>query len=986
MKKVVGLFLVFAMLIGFIGPGNIVFAGEEKEVTDKVTQSPPDVILKNAKWDNATNQYVDKYIIQDGVVVDDTIKPANGQFIEIVYKWSVPDMSGSGIKEGDYFLVDLPDLTYLKAAGFNPNEEQPIMVPKAGDPAEQESLGTAIVDTNAGHIKAKFNALAVAKQEITNGFFQLKFQATNHLNVTYNAAAPAGEDKIVITKRDVATQPLGTGQNSHKLLLDKRGAEYNYQPPTGGTELRLGWTVYVNYDQLVKYHETGELDERNNLWMEDRMSDSALKILEDYIYVYIDEFLATPEGKLSNYAYYTPNYRAGVSKAVKLVKSTGADADYDAFKARVQALPIDKEAITVYLYQAKDESDRDGLLICFGNINEREALSYDAYGDKVDSTLVGILDKFRNPTDGTDPRITEEQVVKTKELYGLDGDDTTPMKKAVAFRVFFHTLPKNDGKFANVANVSWDGGSAEPVAIMAKYAKFSAGAGYTDTTAAIVEKKWEGKVGGPVKVNLLQNGNPYKSVTLGVAAPANENEVKEWIHVFSKLPEKDSSGKLYTYSVEEVAVDGYETKYHPASRVAEAANSNKVVITNTFKKPTTVVYKVKKTWIGPATGDGRVEVALYGEDKTVALQVRMLTVTEPSATFDPVPIHNAAGKEIDYSLEERLLPENSKLVAIYKDYQKNEFEVINQNMERVDVSVVKKWIGEAPIKLVLYLTKNGVKDRNYRTELKADNDPELDWKANIKQILKYDDNGKLIDYSFEEELLPGYKLESMVKPTPYHVIITNINESTVNIKVEKKWVGPKANSVVVNLLESGNIIDSVELNEGNKWQHTFEKLYRNNQQTGEAYKYSITENAIPGYTAKITGDIDSGFVITNTYNTPLTPYVPYEPPTNTPPTNNPPTNNPPTNNPPTNNPPADNPPNPQTPPTTEIPDKPAPQGEPTVTQPDTTVPAPQTPIEDNTVPKGKTELPKTSGIPAGMMVLAGMGLAGLGGSLKRKRK
>lgn len=1077
MKKIMSILLIFMMLISFFVPGTVVLAAGETDVTGKVVQSPPDVILKNAKWDSATNQYIDKYIIQDGVVVDDQLKPSNGQMIEIVYKWSVPNMVNSGIQDGDFFLVDLPDLTHLKPSGFNPNEETPIVVPKADNPGESEILGTAVVDTGNGYIKAKFNALAIGKQDITNGFFKLKFQATTHLNVTYNPNAGAGEDAIVITKREGSVDPLGTGEQGVRPLLDKRGAEYNANLTGGGTELRLGWTVYVNQDQIKGYLENGTLETRNNLWMEDEMSDSALKILEDNIYIYVDQNLATPAGKLSNYTFYSPNYRAGSSDKVRLVKSLPTDENFAKFKARVQALPVESGVITVYLYQAKTDTDKDGLLICFGNINEQDAPTYDDFNPNLDTTLIGVLDKLKNPTDGSPARITEEQYNYTKQLYGLDGDNSTPMKKVVGFRVFFHTLPKNDGKFANIVKTKWDGGESNPISILAKYAKFSAGAGYTDTTAVIVEKKWEGVVSGPISVRLLQDGNIYKAVTLGEPNPQNENEVKDWIYIFAKLPEKDASGRDYVYSVEEVNIPGYDVSYEPADRIAKAANSNKVVITNKYKAPPMITFTVQKEWTGPATGD--VEVSLYGEDKNNALQTLTLTPTALTGTFAAVPEQNTAGNKIDYTLEETVVPANAEKVSITLDAVKKHFLVKNKNIEKVDATITKKWLGDGADKLIVYLTINGVKSDapEHKIELKPNSDPSLSWKATITNLPKYDDSGNLIIYSFEEVLENGFS-QKKLEQKDNDVLITNVNDAVFNLPIEKKWIGPKGepvhiallaegvqvpgvvktlsdangwkdafenlrvfdentgarinytveeinppnnhevllsfkngqnidegylitnkntgkidilvtkkwvnssvSSVFVYLMEGDDVVDEVELNEGNQWKHIFKGLYQYNQVTGAEFNYYVTEKPVPNFSTSIVGDIAKGFVITNTYLEPLQPYIPGgdeddddedgDTGSNT-----------------------DNP-KPPVPPTNQLPENPIPEGKPQdkpETKPETkpeekpqpTTP-PETTLPENPIPEGKTELPKTGGTPAGAAQFLGFAVSVIGYILKKKK-
>ncbi|BAK45772.1 Ig-like domain-containing protein [Eggerthella sp. YY7918] len=74
-------------------------------------------------------------------------------------------------------------------------------------------------------------------------------------------------------------------------------------------------------------------------------------------------------------------------------------------------------------------------------------------------------------------------------------------------------------------------------------------------TSIAVEKKWVGADGNEpelkpeVKIQLLQNGQPYKDE--GAVATLVSGEVN---HVFKDVPRKDANGKLYTYSDAEVQV------------------------------------------------------------------------------------------------------------------------------------------------------------------------------------------------------------------------------------------------------------------------------------------------------------------------------------------------------------------------------------------------------------------------------------------------
>jgi LPXTG-motif cell wall-anchored protein len=54
------------------------------------------------------------------------------------------------------------------------------------------------------------------------------------------------------------------------------------------------------------------------------------------------------------------------------------------------------------------------------------------------------------------------------------------------------------------------------------------------------------------------------------------------------------------------------------------------------------------------------------------------------------------------------------------------------------------------------------------------------------------------------------------------------------------------------------------LNAAGNWQHTFEGLAVYDSTDGHEITYTVTEEAVRGYTTKITGDVETGFLVTNT--------------------------------------------------------------------------------------------------------------------------
>ena len=92
--------------------------------------------------------------------------------------------------------------------------------------------------------------------------------------------------------------------------------------------------------------------------------------------------------------------------------------------------------------------------------------------------------------------------------------------------------------------------------------------------------------------------------------------------------------------------------------------------------------------------------------------------------------------------------------------------------------------------------------------------------------------------------------------------ITNTITGKVTIPVTKRWVGPEGTSAKVRLFAGSDEVDSATLNKANNWKHTFANLEK--YKDGNEIVYTIKEDAVANYKSKITGDMASGFTVTNT--------------------------------------------------------------------------------------------------------------------------
>ena len=127
------------------------------------------------------------------------------------------------------------------------------------------------------------------------------------------------------------------------------------------------------------------------------------------------------------------------------------------------------------------------------------------------------------------------------------------------------------------------------------------------------------------------------------------------------------------------------------------------------------------------------------------------------------------------------------------------------------------------------------------------------------------------NYEVKEIEAPfGYKVDNTV-----HTIQTSVSTENVvtvkdqpitrDIKVSKTWVGNTGTQAVMHLYaDNVDTGKSVTLDTSNNWEYTFTGLrkYNGNQEI----QYFIKEDEMNFYMTSITGDMDNGFNVTNTWN------------------------------------------------------------------------------------------------------------------------
>ena len=357
----------------------------------------------------------------------------------------------------------------------------------------------------------------------------------------------------------------------------------------------------------------------------------------------------------------------------------------------------------------------------------------------------------------------------------------------------------------------------------------------------------DGKRPDSIKVNLLANGKVVQSKTV----KASDN----WKYSFTNLPEFENGQKI-TYTVTEDAVAGYTS-------TIDGYN-----ITNNHT-PATVKVSGTKTWNDNNNQDGirpsSITVNLLANGQQVASK-KVSASDNWQYSFDNLAAY-ANGKKITYTVTEDAVAGYTSTVDGYNVTN-------NHTPATVKVSGTKTWKdnnnqdGIRPSSITVNLLANGRQVAS-KTVSASDN-----WQYSFDNLAAYA-NGRKITYTVTENAVAGY-----TSTVDGYNVTNNHTPATVKVSGTKTWNdnnnqdGIRPSSITVNLLANGRQVASKTVSASDNWQYSFDNLaaYAN----GQKITYTVTEDAVAGYTSTV-----DGYNITNTHNptTPKKPQVPNNPTT-----------------------------------------------------------------------------------------------------------
>ncbi|WP_343348898.1 Cna B-type domain-containing protein [Terrisporobacter petrolearius] len=283
--------------------------------------------------------------------------------------------------------------------------------------------------------------------------------------------------------------------------------------------------------------------------------------------------------------------------------------------------------------------------------------------------------------------------------------------------------------------------------------------------------------------------------------------------------------------------------------------------------------KIFKSISGTQVGIPKVKFELKRKDGEVIKDnekvIQLVTDENGIANVKKLPVAEYIVKEISAPEWIKFDPLESKEITFNVKDTDKEGTLLNieNNKKLIDVKATKIWDGGSTEKPTIYfkLYRSVGDDTTSKevTNAQIKSLPSGTSEVTWNNLDKTDDSGKPYNYSVKEVNKDGkdFTPNGYVK-TEKDLTVTNTYNEKTSIDVTKEWIGKASDSVTVNLMADGNKVESQILNEGNKWQCTFSNLEK--YKDGKEIKYTVQETTIDGYKVDITGDVNKGFVITNT--------------------------------------------------------------------------------------------------------------------------
>ena len=413
----------------------------------------------------------------------------------------------------------------------------------------------------------------------------------------------------------------------------------------------------------------------------------------------------------------------------------------------------------------------------------------------------------------------------------------------------------------------------------------------------------------PEKITLILKNGETEVKRQEITKAQETTDRDTWEYTFEDLPKYDALGNEINYTVDEEKTNDFY-----AQKEITGDMETGYVISNTFTRPTDAInVTVTKVWEDnnneAKKRPGSIKIQLKNGNNVERTQE--INGTENAVagnsnrweyTFTGLDKYNENGQEIVYSADETEV--NSGELQFYENTGvtgdfKTGLTITNtftQNTDTIDLKVTKKWVDNdvqaqrRPTSVIIQVKNENEVVRSQEIN-GTDNGVEGDsstWEYTFTDLPKYDRLNNIINYTVEEvEKAPG-DLHFYTKNIEGTTITNTFTKpiDPVSIVVDKEWIDNSAQaqrrpgSIRIVVKSGAETVRTQEINvedivegQDNVWRAVFTGLDKYDE-NGQEIQYTVDEEEVtPGdlyfyETAEATGNMETGYVITNTFTRP----------------------------------------------------------------------------------------------------------------------
>lgn len=382
--------------------------------------------------------------------------------------------------------------------------------------------------------------------------------------------------------------------------------------------------------------------------------------------------------------------------------------------------------------------------------------------------------------------------------------------------------------------------------------------------------------------------------------------------IWTDIP-KYMNGKEIAWEVTEEPVMGYVASVEPYDSDGDEV-ADKFIVTNTHEGPTDKV-TITKVWQDDDDRDSKrpetLKYVLYkqignGEAEPVETVEAVETPTDETKETYPGQTENwgyewteleteaADGTPVFYKVEEVYqetetgydLKEIGYDIPIVETVANGEFQITNprSQYDMTDVTVIKNWNDNDDAEglrpsYIKVKVMDGTEEVASMTLTKDDASASNVWRGEFKDLPVNKAKGEKYDYTVEEESVAGYSATTTLSKessNPTWVIVNTHTTETTSVKATKVWVDKSGKEleegpaeVTLHLVKTVEGYGPIRVSGQAKTipagasdnELTVEWTDLPATENGRSVKYSVEEDAVPGYTGDI---ISTGNIVTIT--------------------------------------------------------------------------------------------------------------------------